>query len=167
MESTPNDRPLPEAAYAAHQFPALYGLGCGEQELAALCRQGFLSREQRTPEQAPIYKLRYRMGGRQRTRYVGSNLVFVEQVRNELAVLQAAAKRAHKLQQLLRQARRALRRAKSKVAPLLVAESGYHYHGHAIRRKRPAGAPQDGVAKEVAKSNGFLIMNTEESKENY
>jgi hypothetical protein len=128
------------------QYPALHGLGLDEHDLAALRHQGFVSREQRTPDQAPIHKLRYRIGGRQRTRYLGSDLELVTKIKKELTELQGAVNRSRKLQKLLRQARRGLRLAKFKVLPLLIAE-GRYYHGFAIRCRRQVDAPQKSTVK--------------------
>jgi hypothetical protein len=123
------------------EFPALRGMGFGEAELAALRRQGHLSREQRGPEQAPIFKLCYRWEGRRRVRYLGSDPALISAIRQELAVIQQAAKRHRKMQRVLRLARRGLRQAKSTMAPV-VAAAGCYFHGFAIRRRRRTRAPQ-------------------------
>jgi hypothetical protein len=144
MHTPPDDRAPPvvgcnPVGLPAKQFPALSGLGFGENDLAALRRQGFVSCEQRRPEHAPIYKLRYRIQGRQRTRFLGNNLAFLDAVRRELAELQQAIKGDRQMRRVLRQARRGLRQAKSTLAPLL-AEQGYSFHGRVLRRRRQAGA---------------------------
>ncbi len=136
---------VPVTEIRAGDFPALRGLGLEEGELAALSRQGFVSPEQRGPQRAVIHKLRYRIQGRQRTRYLGSDPKFLEQIRRELAELQGPVRRHRNLQELRRQAWRGLRQAKSILAPLLAAE-GWYYHGLTIRRRRvPASGNKDHV----------------------
>jgi hypothetical protein len=147
MAAPSNDAILPKggsapAGFVDNRFPTLRGLGFGEWELTSLCRQGFISREQRRPEQAPLYKLRYRLEGRQRVRYLGSDPAFIGVIRHELSVIQQTAKRHRKMQRVLRLARRGLRRAKSALAPLLATEDCY-YHGFAIRRRRRTRAPKN------------------------
>lgn len=140
---------FPVTEFPAGDFPALRGLGLGDLELAALSRQGFVSPEQRGPHRAVTHKLRYRIQGRQRTRYLGSDPGFLEQIRRELTELQRPVRRARNLQKAVREAWRGLRQAKSTLAPLLEAE-GWSYHGLTIRRRRtPAPGNKDNVKREV------------------
>ena len=117
-------------------------LGLDDDELMALRSQGFVSREQRSPGHAPVFKLRFRIDGKQRTRYLGSDSDVIAAVRQELAELREEAQRGRKLRRLARQARCRWQRAKSELEPLLAAE-GYHFHGLLIRKRRatfPRGA---------------------------
>src|SRR5262245_57621597 len=117
------------------KFPLLRGLGLAEDDLAALRGQGFISCERRRAEHAPIYKLRYRTDGRQRTRYLGTDLSIVDSVRCELAELQKSVKDDRKMRQVLRFVRRRLRHCQKLLAPLL-AQGGYTFHGRVLRRRR-------------------------------
>jgi hypothetical protein len=116
-------------------------------DLGALAAQGFVSAETR-PSGAVTYKLRWRRAGRQRVRYLGSDPAAAAAVRAALANLQAPARAGRAAAGLLRRARAALARAKAVLAPALAAK-GYHYHGYASRRGRPAAG--NGPAPE---SNG-------------
>jgi hypothetical protein len=118
------------------------------EELNALGRQGFVSREDRGGGRV-TYKLRFRLGGRQHVRYLGADGELVEQVRELLLRLQRATRQARELRDMRRQARRGLRAAKARLAPLL-GERGYHFHGLAVRKRRPPSAAKAtaGPAKE-------------------
>lgn len=125
------------------RFVALRELGLGEEELAALSQQGFISREDRLTSHSPIYRLRFRIQGRQRTRYLGSDEAFVGQVRDQLALLQAKRQGQRRLQSEIRNGWQSLRKAKGNLEPLLDGR-GYHFHGLTVRRRRvPGGEPHD------------------------
>src|SRR5262245_2104502 len=101
----------------------LAGLGLAVEDLTALRRQGFVSRDARGH-----YKLRYRLRGKQRVRYLGSDAAFADQVRQALSLLQAPARLNRELGQLVQISRRALRDSKGRLAPLLES-AGYGFHG--------------------------------------
>lgn len=136
MQKTKVKGPVAPADKGAGRYEALRTLTLYAEELVALRRQGFISAERRRPGGTVLFKLRLRIDGRQRTRYLGTDLSFIERVRSELATLQAATKRDRKLEQAVRRARVALRAAKAALAPYLIA-AGYRYHGLTIRRRRP------------------------------
>jgi hypothetical protein len=120
----------------AQRCLAEHGLSAADQ--AALARQGFISREIRGRRSA-IYKLRFRVDGRQRVHYLGTDVGGVRRVEEALRELQedrrlelALARSHHELAQLFRESRRRL------AAPL--AAAGFRFHGRAFRRpRRPAG----------------------------
>jgi len=103
-------------------------------EMAALSQQGFVSRELRRNGRY-YYKLRFRRNGKQRVCYLGRSPPFVEGVQRELQALQSARKADQELARLTHSARRALRLAKQRLAPLLV-QAGFRFHGFAVRRRR-------------------------------
>lgn len=114
----------------------LTGYGLTAEQLCALRRQGFVSRECRGAGRKEIYKLRFRWQGRQQVRYLGTDPGAAAQVRAALEQWQSAARRRREAQRAARQARRTLRAAKRQLAPRL-AEAGFAFHGLAIRRTRP------------------------------
>ncbi len=103
-----------------------------DEELAALCRQGFVSEERRGKRL--YYKLRFRCNGKQRVRYLGRDAARAAEVREELWKLQEPRRTELELARLDRTARRMLREAKATLAPLL-AEEGFTFHGNAVRRR--------------------------------
>lgn len=112
-------------------------LDLDERDLAAIARQGFVAVEFRRRSGrrcGPYYKLRWRVAGRQRVRYLGRNPVLVEHVQAALAAWQAPRRAQRASVALLRAARRALRAAKAAAAPRLVQE-GQYFHGYSVRRR--------------------------------
>jgi hypothetical protein len=130
-------RPVPPADTA---IDILTRCGLTAEQLWALRRQGFVSRECRGAGRKEIYKLRFRWQRRQQVRYLGSDPAVAAQVRAVLIQWQASARRRREAQRAARQARRALRDAKRRLEPRL-AETGFAFHGLAIRRTRP-GPPE-------------------------
>ena len=104
-------------------------------ELDALSRQGFVSSELRG-NSAVIYKLRFRLAGRQRVYYLGTDLEYVAEVRDFLCALQGRRRLARRLEARNKAVRQLLRNIKPRLAQHL-AESGYRLHGRALRRRRP------------------------------
>jgi hypothetical protein len=84
------------------------------------------------------------MGGKQQSRYVGLSLGFVDQVRRELAQLQADTRSKKRLRRLIHEAKQCLRRTKRQLEPLLPM-AGRVFHGRAIRRPRHGKASIDVV----------------------
>jgi hypothetical protein len=132
-----------------HEFPRLGGLGFSGAEWVALRQKGFISCERRSPAGTAIYKLRFRVGRQQRTRYVGSAPAAVEPFRQELARLQAPATADRNMRKLVRRARRASREAKRILEPLL-AGTGCYYHGFSIRKRRTTGGDDQSITKTIA-----------------
>ena len=104
-------------------------------DLAAIRRQGSISREQRRGK--VVFKLRFRMppDGKQCVRYLGGDPVVAEAMRQLLDHIQKIRRLDRELGQLNRQIRRKLRSGKEEITPQL-EQAGYHFHGSAIRRKR-------------------------------
>ena len=103
-------------------------------DLAALRRQGFVAAERRGNR--IHFKLRFRRGRQQVVRYIGSDLDKAEAVQRELNHLQEDRKKELELARLTEKAKKMLRESKQVLAPLL-AEEGFAFHGHQIRRRRP------------------------------
>jgi hypothetical protein len=127
MSDIPTERPGPE------EFPLLNRLALSDEELAALTRQGFIRGEKRGTKR--VFRLRFRVHGRQRVRYVSPR--DADALEAELASWQRQVRARRRLSVLATVARRLLRHRRSTLAPLLAA-SGYHFHGHQIRRCRNA-----------------------------
>jgi hypothetical protein len=104
------------------------------QHWDALRRQGHVAAERRARGR-PVYKLRFRIPGRQIVRYLGTDPALAEEVRQELAQLQRPRRVERQLRRLRQEAATALREAKAASEPLLNAR-GLRYHGYALRRPR-------------------------------
>lgn len=112
---------------------ALARLGLTTAELETLRRQGSVSRERRGRRW--LYKLRFRVDGRQVSRYVGTDAGKAAEVRQGLHQWQRERHLDLELGHLARQAGRELRRAKQKLDEQM-AERGLGFHGLAVRRPR-------------------------------
>jgi hypothetical protein len=117
-------------------------LGLTLDELAALRRQGAVSREPRG-RNCVVFKFRFRLAGRQRVMYLGTDAEQAEAVERELAEWQHSRHQSLEFARAHRTVARALRASKSRLEPLL-EQAGYHFHGRAVRRRR--GTPQDGAS---------------------
>jgi hypothetical protein len=119
------------------EAPLLSGFGLSVEEIAALRRQGFVSREQRRGR--TIFKLRFRMppDGRQCVRYLGSDPDVAKAVRLELTQMQRVQNVDLELGKLRRRVPAGLRRRRKSAAPQL-KPLGYHFHGFMIRQVRVA-----------------------------
>ena len=118
---------------AREAFPLLNRLAMSDEELRAVSRQGFLRSETRGTK--TIFRLRYRLHGRQHVRYVSPGDAAALEA--ELGLLQRRVRARRRLTGLAALARQVLRHRRSTLAPLLEA-GGYHFHGHQIRRFRDA-----------------------------
>lgn len=112
-------------------YSALAKLGLTEAELQALATQGSVHPERRSPNRM-YYKLWYRVNGRQKTRYLGTDADFADQVAAELMELQTERRMQKRLGQLTRSARQLLRTTKKQLEPQL-EEAGFKFHGNEIR----------------------------------
>ena len=101
-------KPTKKVLVAQTVGSALQALGFDAEELAALRQKGTIHQERRG-RNTIIFKLRYRMAGRQRVKYLGTDRRLVEQIQAELTDLQAAHRRNRQLRQLGAQARTLLR----------------------------------------------------------
>jgi hypothetical protein len=110
-------------------------LGLTAADQAALARQGFISREVRGRRMA-VYKLRFRVDGRQRVHFLGTEAGRVRRIEEALRVLQDDRRLERTLGRLHREVAVLLRKSKRRLAASLAA-AGYRFHGRAIRRPRP------------------------------
>lgn len=126
-----------ESISRMEETPLLSGLGLSVEEIAALRRQGFVSREQRRGR--TLFKLRYRMppDGKQCVRYLGSDPGVAEAVRLELTQLQRVRKLDLELGKFKKRIAEGLRRKWKSAAPQF-EPIGYHFHGLMIRQVRVA-----------------------------
>jgi hypothetical protein len=115
-------------------LPAIARLRLPDDALNALTIQGFVSAERRG--ESVYYKLRYRLYGKQRVRYLG-DVESARAVADELAVLQHDVRLRRELAALSRAGMQRLRAAKRTLQPFLEAR-GFHFHGQAIRQRRAA-----------------------------
>lgn len=125
-------------------FPQLAKLRLSARDVCALREQGFVSSERRRT--VVIFKLRFRsQEQRQRVRYIGTNPETATAIANELIRLQQATRRRGDLRRWEATARRALRETKRQLEPLL-AESGFHFYGMQIRRRRGKSYAEEATA---------------------
>ena len=119
------------------ETPLLSGLGLSGEEISALRRQGFVSREQRRGR--TVFKPRYRMPPerKQCVRYLGSDPGVAKAVRLERTQLQRVRKLDLELGKLRRRIPERLRRRWKSAAPQF-EPLGYHFHGLMIRQVRVA-----------------------------
>ena len=103
-------------------------------ELRALERQGFVAAEYRRGR-GPYFKLRYQVNGRQRVVNLGADAQLAEEIRRELAQLQADRRGERKLARLMGEASDVLRKSKQRLEGDL-RRVGLQFHGYAIRRSR-------------------------------
>jgi hypothetical protein len=118
---------------APEAYPLLNRLKLSDEEHGALTRQGFIRSEKRGTK--TIFRLRYRVHGRQHVRYVSPR--DAKALEAELASLQRQVRARRGLAVHAALARRALRDRRLTLAPPLKA-LGYHFHGHQIRRSQNA-----------------------------
>lgn len=120
------------------EFSLAERLRLSADEVAAVARTGFVAHERRGSA-CLVYKLRFRMGGRQRVRYLGVDADFVGAVREALRDLQRQRDAQRNLRRLAVRARALLRELKPRIAADAERE-GYHFHGLALRKGRDPGA---------------------------
>ena len=109
-------------------------VGLTPEEIAQVKLQGFVSREQRGTN-TTVFKLRYRLDGRQRTKYLGTDVDRAIIIEQQLKKLQSARELNKKLRALNRKAAQLLRKIKPRLEPL-VAQMGLRFHGRVLRRSR-------------------------------
>jgi hypothetical protein len=112
-------------------FPHLNRLVLSDEDFGALARQGTVRSEKRGSK--TVFRLRFRVQGRQCARYVRAADAAALQA--ELALLQRRVRACRRLARLAALARQLLRERKSALTPLLESQ-GYHFHGQQIRRAR-------------------------------
>ena len=105
-------------------------------ELAAVSRQGFVASELRGNGMV-VYKLRFRLAGRQCVRYLGTDPTRAAEVRAALALWQARRRLERRLASRMAQMRAILKSIKPRLTPFL-EEAGLQFHGRVLRRPRPS-----------------------------
>ena len=119
-----------EVDEGAVEFEAL---GLTSEETAALKHQGFITGEPRGGR--IIYKLRFRMNGRQRVRYLGNDSRRAGCIEQFVKSLQRGRRIKKELQDLDRKVAKNLSTMKQRLQPFL-DQAGLKFHGLAIRRPR-------------------------------
>jgi hypothetical protein len=115
---------------------ALLDLGLRGEELHAL-RSGGWVRSTLRGRCSQVYELVYRLNGRQRRRYLGTDAARANTIRAALNDWQRSRTSRLVLQRAVRDAGDQLRATKNRLTePLLGA--GYHFHGRTIRKFRTA-----------------------------
>lgn len=94
-----------------------------------------------------IYKLRFRLGGRQRVRYLGTNQEEADDVERLVQALQSGRRIKKQLRELDHEVTEKLKTLKQRLSPFL-DRAGLKFHGLAIRLPR-ARSPE--TAKPVIK----------------
>jgi hypothetical protein len=112
-------------------IPLLSRLRLSDEELAALSHQGTIRGEMRGTKK--IFRLRFRVHGRQHVRYVSPQVVAALEA--EIESLQKAVRVRRNLNRVARVARKMLRQRKRSLT-LFLDERRYHFHGHQVRRYR-------------------------------
>lgn len=105
----------------------------GDEEMNALRTQGFVTAERRGSNL--YFKLRFRVHGKQRVRYLGRDATLADRIRQELDAIRAPKRILQNMHRVDQHARRLLRQMKSELSPIL-AVHGYRFHGMAIRKAR-------------------------------
>jgi hypothetical protein len=118
-------------------------------EHEALRRNGFVSAEQR--RHRLIYKLRFRLNGRQCVRSLGSDPLQVDEFANWLREWQRQRRAELQARHLANLVNHQLRAAKGYLQPL-VERAGFIYHGRAIRRPRKLVGRTHGTANRRKRS---------------
>ena len=118
--------------------PQLSRLQLSPDDLASLGRQGSVCRETRGPGGIRFFKLRFRVAGRQRVKYLGSDPTVADQVAQELELLQREVRLRRQLARALKNARQAERDVRRSAAGVL-ATLGYRFHGRELRKSRTPG----------------------------
>ena|SRR5436190_672426 len=116
-------------------------LGLSAAEIMTLKTQGTAIRERRGS--GFVFRLRFRMHGRLRTKYVGTDENHANLVKQQLEQLQQR-RRVHKQLREIDEASRAFRRDSKKRLKPFLASAGLKFHGNTIRRTRIPKGPSTG-----------------------
>ena len=106
------------------------------EERDSLRVQGFVAAERRGPA-CVVFKLRFRMRGRQRVRYLGTDPEWADAVRRALSAWQSLQDAKRLLQRTERDSRKLLRSIKPRLVQAVEAV-GLRFHGRLIRTPRKA-----------------------------
>jgi hypothetical protein len=105
-------------------------------EIAVLARQGFV-REERDKMGNRIYKLRFRVGQRQRVKFIGRDRHSAQQIEAALVAWQRHRRLTLSVERLRREVSQRVREQWRQLDPILLA-AGYRRHGREIRMSRKA-----------------------------
>lgn len=108
-------------------------LGLSAEDVGALKQQGSIAKEKRGNR--TVYKLRWRVGEKQRIKYLGTDTARVGWIEEQLRQHQRICRLKKQLRDLGREGMAILREAKIRLQPLL-EERGLAFHGLEIRRHR-------------------------------
>jgi hypothetical protein len=111
------------------KFPLLSRLRLSDEELTTLRQRG--SVRSQTRGKRKVFRLRFRVLGRQHVRYVSRQDAAALEA--ELKTLQKKVRVRRSLNRVASVAREMLRQRKRALTPLL-EERSYHFHGHQVRR---------------------------------
>jgi hypothetical protein len=98
-------------------------------------RKGYLTQDDRGHGHAGYWRLRFRIGEKVRTVYLGRDADLIERTRTELTALQQELREARRIAKVAAEAKKTLRAAKRKLVPA-VGALGFHFHGSSIRKTR-------------------------------
>ncbi len=113
--------------------PTLDQLKLTPAQMMAVAATGYLVTDDRN--RRTYFKLRYRMSGRQKVKYIGANVEKAAKIQAELRLLQQRRNAERNLRRLNERARAHLKAMKRKLEPTL-QEFGLTFHGLAVRRPR-------------------------------
>ena len=119
---------------AAESVDLLKRLGLTEYQIAALRQQGFVYGDRRHGR-SEVFKLRFRIDGRQKVRYLGTSPSEAAKVSMAVKDLQRARGLRHELQRLQKESRAGLKAAKKLLTPVLKS-AGYQFYGLSVRQIR-------------------------------
>ena len=139
--------PAVPRSQVAEPWPALRALGLEVRELEAVGRQGYLSRRPGGGG-GDYWRLRFRLEGRLRTVYVGSDVVLVAAVRRELAELRGRRTARRRRRALVAGTQRNYRAWKRR-AGVLLAPFGLHFHWNTLRKVRSRPAVEGNIQHEA------------------
>lgn len=123
-----------QGVQAGRSNSLLEQVGLTSEEIAAVKCQGVVCQEARG-RKSSIFKLRFRVDGRQRVQYLGSDPAYAETVREELRSIRKGKLMDKRLRSLVSEAKRLLRQSISRLQPL-VEPIGISFHGRALRQAR-------------------------------
>jgi hypothetical protein len=109
-----------------------------EEWLAVQC-QGYVSSKPRG-QRGCVYYLRFRVHGRQKARYLGSDPERAKAVQAAIEAQRRPRRALARLRRRLREVRTYLASMKPQLEPYALA-AGFHFHGRAIRRRKKQPPP--------------------------
>ena len=116
-------------------------LGFSDAEITALKRQGSVIRESRGA--SVVFRLRFRMSGRLRTKYIGTEEAHAIRIEQLLTQLQQRRWITKQLREVEDASKVFRRESKKRLEPFLKS-AGLKFHGNTIRRARlPMGTPMN------------------------